>query len=249
MLSAFLITRNEAHDITACLESLRGLADEIVVVDDHSIDETRTICERFGARVLQRRLDGFGAQKQFALEQTKGDWVLSIDADERVTPGLGVEIKAAVSGPTADGFQLRRQMYFLGQALRHGGVGRDWVLRLFRKSAGRFTTAAVHEHVQINGRVGQLSEALLHYSYDSLEEYLDKSNHYTTLAAEALFQKGRRFRLSDHLRPFWEIFARVALKGAWLDGRPGIVYAALSAHAAWIRSVKLWALEKKIKRS
>src|SRR5579863_7922788 len=123
-LSAFLITKNEAADILACLESLRGLADEIVVVDDNSTDETPALCRRFGVKVLTRTLDGFATQKQFALDQTTGTWALSIDADERVTPALAQEIRALIqSNPPENGFEVRRNFYFLGKRLRFGGLG------------------------------------------------------------------------------------------------------------------------------
>jgi len=206
-------------------------------------DETPAICEKAGARVLQRRLEGFADQKQFALDQTQGDWALSIDADERVTPALADEIRRALAQPQADGYRLRREMYFLGARLRHGGVGEDRVLRLLRRGKGRYRPVRVHESIEVDGVVGDLASPLLHYSYASIEEYCEKANHYTTLAAADLFGRGRRFRVTDHLRPSWELLQRIVFKGAWLDGRPGIVYAALSAHTAWLRAVKLWQLE------
>lgn len=243
-LSAFLITKNEAHDITACLQSLQGLVDDIVVVDDESTDATVELCKRFGARVFTRRLDGFGPQKQFALEQTTGQWVLSIDADERVTPALADEIRAVLANPSGKaGFRLCRNFYFLNHWLRFGGVGSDQVLRLFRRDRGRFRAVPVHESIDVVGVTALLKNPLEHYSYATLEEYLDKCNHYTTLAAAEQFANGRRFHWWDHVRPAWELGVRVLLRGAWLDGQAGLLYAALSAHAAWLRKVKLWQLE------
>ena len=245
-LSVFIITKNEARDITACLESLRDLADEIVVVDDHSTDETVSLCRQQRARVFARSLDGFGAQKQFALEQTTGDWAFSIDADERVSPALAREIRSVVdSNPPQAGFEVRRNFYFLGRLLRHGGLGRDWVLRLIRRGQGRFRNVRVHERLEVDGEIRRLTHPLEHYSYANLEEYVEKCNHYTSLATQDLWHRGRRFSWLDHLRPAWELFARVALRGAWLDGQPGLMYAALSAHAAWLRAVKLWEMETK----
>ncbi len=244
-LSAFVITKNESQDIRDCLKSLAGVADEVVVVDDHSTDDTADLCRQSGAKVFTRALDGFGTQKQYALDQTTGEWAFSIDADERVTPALAQEIRAAIQrNGAAAGYIVRRHNYFLGRRLRFGGVGEDRVVRLFRKSAGRFLPVPVHESIEVNGRLETLLAPLEHYSYATLEEYEEKLNRYTTLAAQKLWDKGRRFSWFDYLRPGWELFARVILRGAWLDGQVGLMYAALSAHASWLRAIKLWEMEK-----
>ena len=244
-LSAFLITRNEARDLPACLESLRPCADEIVVVDDGSTDATVEICRRYGARVFHRQLEGFGAQKQFALEQTTGDWALSLDADERLTPELAAEIRRRLeeSGATA-AFALRRDFYFLGRRLRFGGVGSDWVVRLLCRGRGRFRLVPVHETIEADGPVARLQHPLQHFSYADLEEYRAKREFYTTLSAEQAWSRGRRYSHLDRLRPAWELFVRVVLRGAWLDGRPGLLYARLSAEATGMRAAKLRELER-----
>lgn len=250
ILSAFLITKNESRDIVECLGCLRGIAEEVVVVDDHSADDTAALCRRAGARVFTRALEGFGPQKQFALEQTRGDWVLSIDADERVPAALAEEIRRVVRDPNAaSGYEVRRDFYFLGHRLRHGGLGADWVLRLFRRGAGRFRPVRVHEGIEVRGSVGRLQTALEHYSYASLEEYMEKCNQYTTLAAQDQWSRGQRFHFWDHLRPAWELATRVLGRGAWLDGQAGLTYAALSAHAAWLRAIKLWEIENANQRA
>lgn len=248
-LSAFLITKNESRDLSACLESLQGLADEIVIVDDQSADETVEIAKRFGARTFSRALDGFANQKQFALEQTTGEWAFSIDADERLTPELAQEIRTVVNSSGEDktvGYEIQRHFYFLGRRLKFGGVGCDWVLRLFRREAGRFRPVRVHERIEVDGAVGRLRQPLQHYSYATLQEYVEKSNQYTSLAAEELWHRGRRFSWLDYLRPAWELFVRVGLKGAWLDGHRGLFFAGLSAYTAWLRAVKLWEIENRL---
>jgi glycosyltransferase involved in cell wall biosynthesis len=245
-LSAFIITKNEQADIAGCLESVTGLASEVVVVDSHSEDDTVTICRALGARVLTRDFDGYGSQKQFALEQTTGDWALSIDADERVTPALADEIRAVLKGSRSEsGFEVRRNFYFLGQRLRYGGLGNDWVLRLFRRDQGVLRNLKVHERIEVQGAVGRLQHPLEHYSFPTIEEYLEKCNRYSTLAAEEQWARGRRFAWYDHLRPAWELAVRVVAKGAWIDGHAGMTYATLSAQAAWLRAIKLREIEKR----
>jgi glycosyltransferase involved in cell wall biosynthesis len=244
-LSAYIIVKNEARDIPGCLDSLKGLADQVVVVDDESTDPTVALCKNWGARVFSRKLEGFGSQKQFALEQCTGDWVLSVDADERVTPELAREIKAVIAqnSPVA-GYLISRNMYFLGHRLRHGGVGKDWVLRFFRRDKGRYLPKEIHEQVIVSGTTQKLRSPLDHFSYATLEEYLEKLPAYTALSARKKWEAGQRFSIVQHFRPAWELFIRVVIKGAWLDGQAGLIYAALSSHAAWLRYVKLWELEQ-----
>ncbi len=245
-LSAYLIVKNEARDLPACLDSLRGLADELVVVDDESTDATAALCRERGARVFSRKLDGYGTQKQYALERCTGEWALSIDADERVTPELAAEIRSVISAQNAEiaGYEIPRRMYFLGQRLRFGGVGHDHVMRLFRREKGRYRPLEIHEQVDVSGPTARLKGPLDHFSYATLQEYLDKIPSYTEMAARQRFQAGKRFSTFHHLRPAWELFSRVVIKGAWLDGQAGLIYAALSAHAAWLRSIKLWEMER-----
>ena len=243
-LSAYLIVKNEARDLPGCLDSLKGLADELVVVDDLSSDKTADLARSRGAKVFTRKLDGFGSQKQFALDLCTGDWVLSIDADERLSADLAREISDVVvhaEGPA--GYFIPRQMFFLGKRLRFGGVGTDRVLRLFRRGKGHYRPLEIHEQVEVDGPTASLQNAMEHFSYATLDEYLEKLPAYTTLAARQRWEAGKRFSSWHHLRPAWELFSRVVLKGAWLDGQAGLMYAALSAHAAWLRSVKLWEME------
>jgi glycosyltransferase involved in cell wall biosynthesis len=242
-LSAILVVRNEADQLADCLERLRGLAEEIIIVDDHSTDTTREIARRFTDRIFHRKLDSFGAQKQFALDQATGDWVLAVDADEYVTPALRQEIARVLSDPAArDGYEIHRDVYFLERRLRHGGLATDRVLRLFRRDRGRFSDHSVHEQVLVDGRVGRLEGSLEHHTHRSLRRYVEKINLYTDLAARSRFDRGGRFHWWMHLRPGWEFFSRLVLRAGWLDGHRGLLYAGLTAYAVWLRSLKLWEL-------
>lgn len=239
-LSAILIVRNEERDLPGCLESLRGLADDIVVVDSRSTDRTREIAAAHGARVIEKDFAGFGPQKQFALEQAGGDWVLNIDADERVTPALAEEIRGVLSvSPPVNGFFLPFHNIFLGRRLRFGSHWSESHLRLFRRDKGRYAGRDIHEGIDVVPPLGRLRAAVRHESYQNFSEYLEKCNRYTGLIARDKRRRGKRFHLWHHLRLPWEFFARYVLKLGFLDGHPGFVYAALSAFYAWLKFVRL----------
>jgi glycosyltransferase involved in cell wall biosynthesis len=239
-LSAVLITKDEARDLPACLESLRALAPEIVVVDGGSADGTVELARRAGARVEHRDFDAYAAQKQAALDLATGDWVLSIDADERLSPELAAEVRAVLEadGP-ADGYELPYEVRFLGRRLRFGGLGSERHLRLFRRGRGRFVGGALHEGIALDGTARRLRGRVIHLPYRDVDEYLDKLARYTTFAARKRFERGVRATPLHHLLPFWELFARLILRGGILDGRAGVVWAGLSAFHTWLKYVKL----------
>lgn len=245
-LSAIVIAKNEERDLPACLESLRGLVDELVVlIDESCIDHTEEIARSHGAKILRRRFDDYASQKQAALDAATGIWVLSIDADERVTPALHTEISALMSSPptAVNGFLIPFTIYFLGQRMRYGGLGGESHLRLFRRTHAHFTGGALHEGITLDGLTGRLRGALHHEPYKDISDYLGKLDLYTTLAAHKRFAAGRRFHLWHHLILPWEFFCRAVLKLGLLDGRPGIIWAGLSAFHSWIKYVKLAQLE------
>jgi glycosyltransferase involved in cell wall biosynthesis len=241
LLSVVLIAHNEEAHLGACLATIREIADEIVVLDDGSTDATVSIAKQTGARVAMRPFDDFGRQKQAALEMATGTWILSIDADERVTPALAREIVQVIrSENAADGYWLRRTMVYLGRRLRFGGAGSEWILRLARRERARFAPLPVHEHLIVEGRTERLSGALDHIKYRSLREHVDTINRYTELAARRKREAGRRFSVTHVLRIPWELFSRLVLRLGLLDGRAGVIHAAMAAFYAFVQYAKLW---------
>ncbi len=244
-VSAVVITKNEAENIRDCLASLQW-ADEIIVVDAESTDDTVAQAGEFTDKIFIRRWDGFSAAKNFARAQCTGDWVLWLDADERVTPELREEIiNVLANDPAVAGFEMPRLANFLGKWIRHGGWYPGYVLRLFRRGAGRFDDKPVHEGVLVDGKIARLKNHLLHYTDRNLQHYFEKFNRYTSLAAEELNQRGRRFHLWDLLlRPSWFFFRMYVLKAGFWDGLSGFILARLSAAYVFAKYAKLWEEQK-----
>jgi glycosyltransferase involved in cell wall biosynthesis len=243
-LSVSIITLNEERDLPGCLESLNGLDAQIVVLDNHSTDRTRELAQAAGAEVSERTFDNYSAQKQAALERTTGEWVLSLDADERITPEFKDEISEILRNPSSlDGFEIPFQVHFMGKRLRFGGLGHETHMRLFRKSKGRFIGGRLHEGIELHGKIKKSKHGIVHIPYRDLDEYLEKMKVYTSNAALKRFDAGVRFHLGYHLLPFWELFHRLILRLGILDGTPGIVWAGLAAYHTWVKYLKLRELE------
>ena len=229
-LSAVLITRNAAAVLDACLESLR-FADEILLVDSASSDGTLEIAARRGARVVQKEWLGFGRQKQFAVDQAKNDWVLCIDADERVSPELAASIAKALAAP--------------GSPLSHGEGYPDWSPRLFNRLNARWSDDLVHEKVLFAVTPGTLSGDLLHDSSDDLAAYLDRQNRYTTLAARQAFELGRSSGVLRLLfSPVVRFFKFYVLRLGFLDGLPGLLHISIGCMNSYMKYAKLLELRK-----
>ncbi len=240
-LSVTVVAWNEEARLRACLDSV-AWADEIAVVDAESTDKTVQLAREFTDRVWVRPWPGFAVQKNFAIDQATGDWILSLDADERVTPALGERIKAIVraDGP-ADGYRIPRRNVFWGAWVRHGGLYPDHQLRLFRRGAGRFAENAVHESVEVSGRVEALAEPLLHESYRDLEDFVQRSNRYSTLAALDWVRRGRPMRAVDLIaKPLGRFLSMYVLRRGFLDGWRGLVLAILYAEYVFLRMAKVW---------
>jgi len=239
-LSVAVITLNEEERLRACLESV-AWADEIVVVDAESTDKTVQIARDFTDKIWTRPWPGFSAQKNFALSQTTQPWVLSLDADERVSAELHMGISEVLTydGP-GDGFSIPRQNIFWGAWVRHGRLYPDYQLRLFRRGLGRFAEHAVHESVHVNGSVGRLDAALIHESYRDLEDFVSRANRYSTLAAEEAIRAGQSVRSRDLLlRPLGRFFSMYCLGQGFRDGWRGLLLAALYSYYVFLRAAKI----------
>ncbi|MBJ6979017.1 glycosyltransferase family 2 protein [Luteimonas sp. MC1895] len=245
-LSACIIAFNEADRIGDCLASL-AFCDEIVVVDSGSTDDTAAIARAAGARVLQRAFDGFRSQKDFAVGQATHDWVLCLDADERVDDALRTSILAARAAgfDGAAGYRFARLDHYFGRFLRHGNAYPDRVLRLFdRRRGGWRGNREVHEAASVDGRVATLAGDLVHYPYRSLEQQLAKTQRYARMMAEHDFARGRRASLRKLvLAPAWRFWRGYVLRAGFLDGWHGLVYAYVRANYVRQKTVMLWLLQ------
>ncbi|MDE2491592.1 MAG: glycosyltransferase family 2 protein [Elusimicrobia bacterium] len=249
-LSALLIAKDEAADLPGCLESLKGLVSEVViVVSADTTDRTEEIARAAGAKVLRRAFDDYARQRQAGLDAASGEWGLWIDPDERVSPALAEELRARLGGaPGHDAYAIPFEVRFLGRTLRWGGLGSESHVRLFRRAKARYVGGALHEGLEVDGTAGRLRGAIVHEPYRDISDYLGKLDRYTTLAAEKRFADGRRFTPFHHLLLPWEFFARTVLKLGVLDGFPGLVWAGLSAFHTWLKYVKLGAMQREDRR-
>ena len=242
-LSLCVITRDAAGQLADCLASV-SFAGEIVVVDSGSRDDTVDIAQRCGARVIHQSWLGFGPQKNFAIAQAAHDWVLCLDADERVTPELGAAIRSAFAAtPDPVAFAMARRNRFLGRWLRHGEGYPDWIVRLFDRRHARWTDDPVHENVAVAGRVARLTGDLLHASAESLDAYFEKQNRYTTLQAAAMHARGEHSNAARlALSPLARFLRFYVLRLGFLDGAAGFAHIATGSFASFMKHAKLRAL-------
>jgi len=242
-ISAVLITHNEAENLPDCLASLQDWVDEIVVVDNHSSDDTVRIAQQHGANVLQTPdWPGFGLQKNRALDLATCDWVLSIDADERVTPELMAEIQSILATePMLTAYEIPRLSWYCGKFIRHAGWRPDFVLRLFERDSARFSDDLVHERVVPTGNVGQLKHALLHYSYRNFSQVLHKVNAYSSASAQQAFASRKRSSVAGALgHGAWAFFRTYVLRAGFLDGSHGLALSISNAQTSYYKYLKLW---------
>lgn len=247
-LSVLIPARDEAADLPDCLASC-AFADEIVVVDSGSTDGTPDVARAAGARVLFREFDTHARQKNWALPQLLHDWVLCLDADERVTPELAADIpRALAAAGETRGFLLPRRNTFLGREIRGCGWQHDRVLRLFDRRHARFDDRRVHESVQVNGATARLAGALLHHSCRDMADWLRKTERYARLGAEEAFANGRRARAADlAIRPAARFLKQWLLQGGFRDGTEGWILCATSAYGVLLKHARLRELARDAK--
>lgn len=238
-LSAVIITLNAASQLEECLRSV-AFCDEILVVDSGSTDGTVGLAERHGARVIQSEWRGFGAQKQFAVEQARYDWVLCIDADESVSEVLRMSIEAALRAPSSNAFLFARCNRFMGRYLRHGEGYPDWSVRLFDRRLSHWSRDTVHEKVLVSGDWSRLAGDLVHDSAETLDSYLTKQNHYSTLAAQAAVTRGDRGS-AIHLvfSPLMRFIKFYLFRLGFLDGLPGLVHIVIGCGTSFVKYAKI----------
>lgn len=241
-VSVAIITLNAGPDLDRCLASV-AFADEIVVLDQHSTDDTAEICLRHGAVLHQIEWLGFGPTKDRAVSLCRNPWILSIDSDEEVTPELRAAIEKLPDDPAEAAFAINRLSRFLGRWIHHCGWHPEYVVRLFDRRRAGFNDLPVHESVETTGQVGRLAGLLHHYTYETMEQYIEKLNRYTTLAAEERFAKGDRSSLANAVlrgqATFWRMWI---LQGGLLDGWRGYVLCLSSSFYVMSKYTKLWLL-------
>ena len=244
-LSVVIITQNEEKKLRDCLASVSDLADEIVVLDSGSTDQTQTIAREFGAVIhVTKDWQGFGAQKNKAVSLAKNDWILSIDADERVTPELSLEITNLLqTQPVSLSYEIPRSSWYCGRFIKHSGWYPDYVLRLFNRKSAKFSMDLVHERVLPSGAVGRLNSPLLHYSFQDFSHVLTKLNRYSSASAEQLYLLGKKSNLPKAVaHGLWAFVRTYVLRAGFLDGAQGFALAVSNAEGTYYRYLKLWLL-------
>jgi len=237
-VSVVIVTKNEERNIGDALKSVSD-AQEIIVIDSFSTDRTVGICREYTDKVFQQEWQGFARQKQAAVDLAKGEWVLILDADERVTPQLKAEITNSIAGTDLNGFFVPRENYFMGKWIRHSGWWPDHTLRLFRKDKGRLEPREVHEKVVIDGQAGYLKNPLKHYTYHSVQDFLERNDRYSDLAArEILKTSGRAGLFSLTLKPLATFIKMYILKLGLLDGASGLMLALLYTRYTFLKYAK-----------
>lgn len=237
-----IAARDEAANIEACVSSV-SWAREVIVVENDSSDDTVALAQRSGATVMSHQFTTIGAQRNAAIERAASEWILAVDADERGSPALGEEIRRVVAGPDAhEAYRVPRRNFFLGREVKHGGWASDRPIRLFRSTL-RYNASRVHEHVDVKGAIGELSEPLAHSTYTSLDDYFEKLDRYSRWWAQDRHERGRRAGpLSVVFRPPARFVSMYFLRGGWMDGAAGAVLCSLAAASVMAKYARLWEL-------
>lgn len=236
MISVVLIILNEQAVIANAMESVKDLADEIVVVDSGSRDETLEIAKKYGAKIYFRKFDNFANQKNWAVSKAKGGWILSLDADEQIPDNLSGEIKKSIKNSQFNGFYIGRINFILGGEIKHSRWSPDEHIWLWKKDKGKWV-GEVHEEVEVSGRVGRLKNKKLHYQVETVSEFIKKNDFYASVLSKSLFKNGIKFSILHFFYdPIFEFFLRYIYKFGFLDGLRGFILAYLMA----IFKLSLW---------
>lgn len=242
-ISVVIITLNEEKNLSRCLTSVAGIADEVVVVDSSSTDNTVAIAQKYGARVVNQAFLGYGAQKNFANEQATNDWILSLDADEALSPELQQSILSVKAKPEYDAYSLSRLTNYCGKWIKHCGWYPDKKLRLFNKTKGKWQGEKIHEYwepTETEKRIGELHGDLLHYSFYTISDHIRQIEKFTEISARTAVEQGKGCSIwKIVLVPKWNFFLDYIIRLGILDGFAGYVICKLSAHAAFIKYTKI----------
>lgn len=240
-ITVIVPTYNEEDNIRECLESVKW-ADDIFVVDSFSTDRTVEIAREYTSHIVQHEYVNSATQKNWAIPQCTTDWVMVVDADERVTPELRDRIQGILAhGTPYDGFRIRRMTIFFGKLIRHCGWHHDYLVRLWRRGKGRYEDLSVHADVLVDGSVGTIREHFLHNTYRSFDHYLEKFGRYTTWSAADLYKRGKRATFGAlAFRPMWRFFRMFILRHGFLDGKHGLILCSLAAFSVFMKYAKLW---------
>jgi hypothetical protein len=244
-LTVVILTKNEEHNITACIESVRW-ADKVVVFDSLSQDRTMEIAHELGAKVIQHPFHNYADQRNAALEAVESQWVFFVDADERATPELAAEVEQAIEDETKVGWWVPRHNYIFGRLTRHAGWFPDYQLRLLKRGRARYDPARkVHEVVILDGQAGYLKNVLIHYNYDNLSQFLERQHRYIDYEARILYNQGIRPRWRNFiLQPLREFKRRYVSLQGWKDGFHGLFLSGLMAYYSFVMYIRLWRLRR-----
>ena len=247
-ITAIIPTLNEEIHIVDAIKSV-DFADEIIVIDSYSTDKTVELAHAANVRIVQHQFIDFSSQKNYAIDQATHNWIYVLDADERVTPQLRDEILEQIENTDEFvGFYIFRTFYFAGRKLSYSGWQRDKVIRLFRKDKCRYNGKLVHESITTEGEIGFLKNKLEHYSYRSYDHYINKLNHYSSLKAQSLHNKGKKVTLYHLLiKPPARFIIHYFIRLGFLDGFPGFIISVVQSYGVLTRYIKLWLLKKNIK--
>jgi len=246
-ITALAITLNEEENVKRYVDSL-SFADEIIFIDSQSDDQTVTIAEQLGVKVIQRKFDNFSSQRNFAIEQASNDWIVFFDLDEMISKEIATEIISTVSNPQEMvAFFVKRNFFLFNKHLKHGGFQNDKAVRLFHKRYCTYNGNLVHEEIQTEGKIGTLEHSIDHYSYKNFEHYCNKLNFYSKLQATKLYRKKKRpnayhFIIKPSYRFAWQYFYRLGL----LDGKEGFLSARINSFFVFKRYLELWMLHNKL---